>query len=73
MLLAPHPHDPDLPERGPVSLKACHSRQWATGHRGTGLDAAVRNVCNRLAAVRHALRHTAAALASDRRAFLDLS
>jgi DNA-binding transcriptional LysR family regulator len=48
VLLALHPEHPALPKRGAIRLAACQPAAWATGHRGTGLDAVVRNVCNRL-------------------------
>ena len=48
VLLALHPLHPALPKRGPVRLAALEHEAWATGHAATGLDAVVRNVCNRL-------------------------
>jgi len=36
-------------EPGPVRLAALESAIWATGHPGTGLDAFLRDVCNRMA------------------------
>ena len=38
---------------------ACRLRKaaWASGHRGTGLDAVVRNVCNRLGGYEPHIRH----------------
>ena len=48
VLLAVHPLHPALPKRGPVRLAALEHEAWATGHAATGLDAVVRNVCNRL-------------------------
>jgi DNA-binding transcriptional LysR family regulator len=48
VLLALHPQHPAIPKRGPVQLAACERTAWACGHRGTGLDAVLRNVCNRL-------------------------
>ena len=48
VLLAVHPEHPAAPRRGPVRLAACEHAAWGSGHRGTGLDAVVRNVCNRL-------------------------
>jgi DNA-binding transcriptional LysR family regulator len=57
VLLALHPEHPALPRRGPARLAACESAAWATGHRGTGLDAVVRNVCNRLGGFEPDVRH----------------
>jgi DNA-binding transcriptional LysR family regulator len=48
-VLALHPDHPALPSRGPVRLAACEHDTWGAGHRGTGRDAVIRNVCNRLA------------------------
>jgi DNA-binding transcriptional LysR family regulator len=48
VLLALHPEHPAVPKRGPIRLAATEHAAWASGHRGTGLDAVVRNVCNRL-------------------------
>ncbi|MBU2666233.1 LysR family transcriptional regulator [Actinoplanes bogorensis] len=46
---------PGLPYR---SLADCADLEWATGHRGgTGLDAVLRNVCNRLAGYEPLVRH----------------
>jgi DNA-binding transcriptional LysR family regulator len=50
VLLAVAPDHPAVPKRGSIPLAACEHAAWATGHRGTGLDAVVRNVCNRLGA-----------------------
>lgn len=41
----------------PVSLTDYEQQSWATGHRGTGLDAVLRNVCNRLAGFEPRIRH----------------
>jgi hypothetical protein len=38
-------------------LAACEHGAWASGHRGTGLDAVVRNVCNRLGGFEPDVRH----------------
>jgi DNA-binding transcriptional LysR family regulator len=57
MLLALQPEHPALPKRGPIRLAACEHAAWATGHRGTGLDAVVRNVCNRLGGFEPDIRH----------------
>ena len=57
VLLCLHPNHPALPRRGPVRLAACEHDAWATGHPGTGLDAVVRNVCNRLAGFEPDVRH----------------
>ena len=57
MLLAVAPEHPAVPRRGPIRLAACENAAWATGHRGTGLDAVVRNVCNRLGGFEPDIRH----------------
>jgi DNA-binding transcriptional LysR family regulator len=57
VLICLHPEHPALPGRGPVRLAACEHNPWATGHPGTGLDAVVRNVCNRLAGFEPDVRH----------------
>ncbi|MFG2041594.1 LysR family transcriptional regulator [Dactylosporangium sp. NPDC048998] len=56
VLLAVHPEHP-LATRGPLPLAACEHMAWATGHRGTGLDAVLRNVCNRLGGFEPGIRH----------------
>jgi DNA-binding transcriptional LysR family regulator len=57
VLLALHPEHPATPRRGRVPLAACENAAWASGHRGTGLDAVVRNVCNRLGGYEPDVRH----------------
>src|SRR5215207_2318828 len=57
VLLAVAPEHPAVPKRGPIRLAACEHAAWATGHRGTGLDAVVRNVCNRLGGFEPDVRH----------------
>jgi DNA-binding transcriptional LysR family regulator len=57
VLLALHPEHPAAPKRGPVRLAACEPVAWASGHRGSGLDAVVRNVCNRLGGFEPDVRH----------------
>jgi len=57
VLLAVAPEHPAVPKRGPIRLAACEHAAWATGHRGTGLDAVVRNVCNRLGGFEPDIRH----------------
>jgi DNA-binding transcriptional LysR family regulator len=47
VLLAVHPDHP-LAAHRPIPLQMCEQLAWATGHQGTGLNAVVRNVCNRL-------------------------
>lgn len=56
VLLATHPQHPAAPP-GPVPLAACEHLPWATGHPGTGLDAVLRNVCNRLAGYEPTITH----------------
>ena len=56
VLLALHPeHRPAVP--GTIALADCEDLDWATGHRGTGLDVVLRNVCNRLAGFEPTVRH----------------
>jgi DNA-binding transcriptional LysR family regulator len=57
VLLAVAPDHPAIPKRGPIRLAACEHEPWAAGHRGTGLDAVVRNVCNRLGGFEPDIRH----------------
>jgi DNA-binding transcriptional LysR family regulator len=57
VLLVLHPEHPAATRRGPVRLTACEQAAWASGHRGTGLDAVVRNVCNRLGGFEPDVRH----------------
>jgi DNA-binding transcriptional LysR family regulator len=57
VLIALHPHHPAVPKRGPVRLAATEHDVWAAGHRGTGLDAVVHNVCNRLGGFDPDIRH----------------
>jgi DNA-binding transcriptional LysR family regulator len=57
VLVALHPDHPALPKRGPVRIAACEHAVWAAGHRGTGLDAVIRNVCNRLGGFEPDVRH----------------
>lgn len=57
VLLAAAPEHRAVPKRGPIRLAACEHAVWATGHRGTSLDAVVRNVCNRLGGYEPDIRH----------------
>jgi DNA-binding transcriptional LysR family regulator len=57
VLLALHPQHQAATKRGPIGLAACEEAAWASGHRGTGLDAVVRNVCNRLGGYEPQIRH----------------
>ena len=59
VLLVLHPEHPALTKRGPVRIAALEHEAWATGHRASGaaLDAAVRNVCNRLGGFEPVVRH----------------
>jgi DNA-binding transcriptional LysR family regulator len=57
VLVALHPDHPVAPKRGPVRLAALETAPWASGHVGTGLDAVVRNVCNRLGGFEPEIRH----------------
>jgi DNA-binding transcriptional LysR family regulator len=57
VLLALHPDHPAAPKRGSARLAACEHAAWASGHRGSGLDAVVRNVCNRLGGFEPDVRH----------------
>jgi DNA-binding transcriptional LysR family regulator len=57
VLLAVAPGHPAAPKRGPIRLAACEHAAWASGHRGTGLDAVVRNIGNRLGGFEPDIRH----------------
>jgi DNA-binding transcriptional LysR family regulator len=57
VLLALAPGHPAVPKRGPIRLATCEDATWAGGHSGTGLDAVVRNVCNRLGGFEPDVRH----------------
>jgi DNA-binding transcriptional LysR family regulator len=57
VLLVLHPDHPAIPKRGNVRLAACEHDVWAAGHRGTGLDAVVRNVCNRVGGFEPDIQH----------------
>jgi DNA-binding transcriptional LysR family regulator len=57
VLLVLHPEHAAATKRGPIRLAACEHAAWASGHRGTGLDAVVRNVCNRLGGFEPDIRH----------------
>jgi DNA-binding transcriptional LysR family regulator len=57
VLLALHPHHPALTKRGPIRVAATEHEVWAAGHQGTGLDAVVHNVCNRLGDFDPNIRH----------------
>ena len=57
VLLAVAPGHPAAPKRGPIRLAACEHAAWASGHRGTGLDAVVRNIGNRLGGFEPDVRH----------------
>ena len=48
VLLTLHPTHAAATKRGTVPLSVLERSAWATGHRGTSLDAVLRNVCNRL-------------------------
>ena len=48
VLLTLHPAHPAATKQATVALNTLERSGWATGHRGTGLDAVLRNVCNRL-------------------------
>ena len=49
MLLALPRDHPAASQPGPVRLAALEEATWATGRPGTGLEAFLRNVCNRIA------------------------
>jgi len=57
VLLVLHPDHPAVPSRGPVRLAATEHDAWAAGHVGTGQDAVVRNVCNRVGGFDPDIRH----------------
>ena len=48
VLVALHPDHPAATRAGTISLAALVDSIWATGQPGTGLNAVLRNVCNRL-------------------------
>ena len=56
LLALPH-HHPGLPDRGPIRLQTCEHDVWGAGHRGAGLDALTRNVCNRVGGFEPDVRH----------------
>lgn len=56
VLLATHPRHPHA-AHGVIALTSCEHLAWATGHQGTGLDAVLRNVCNRLAGYEPIVKH----------------
>ena len=57
VLLALHHEHPLTARRGPIRVAACERAAWASGHRGTGLDAVLRNVCNRLGGFEPDIHH----------------
>jgi DNA-binding transcriptional LysR family regulator len=57
VLLAVRPGHHAVPKRGPIRIAACEHAPWAAGHRGTGFDAVVRNVGNRLGGFEPDIRH----------------
>jgi DNA-binding transcriptional LysR family regulator len=57
-MIVPRRPDASSPgRRGPLPLARCEHAVWAAGHRGTGLDAVIRNVCNRLGGFEPDIRH----------------
>ena len=48
---------PAAAQPGAVRLAGLQDATWATGHPGTGIDAFLRNVCNRLAGYDPTIRH----------------
>ena len=57
VLIALAPEHPAVPKRGPIRLAACEHAIWASGYRGTGLDAVVRNIGNRFGGFEPDIRH----------------
>jgi DNA-binding transcriptional LysR family regulator len=57
VLLALHPGHPLARRPGRVPVAALEDAAWAAGNPGTGLDAVVRNVCNRLGGYEPEVRH----------------
>ena len=58
VLVVLHPDHPAARRRAAsVRLAELEHIPWATGHRGTGLDAVLRNVCNRLGGFEPEIRH----------------
>lgn len=56
VVLTLHPDHPAA-RRTAVDLRELRESPWAAGHRGTGLDAVVRNVCNRVGGFEPDIRH----------------
>jgi DNA-binding transcriptional LysR family regulator len=57
VLVTLHRDHPAARRPGPVRLAALEDATWATGHPGTGIDAFLGNVCNRLAGYEPKIRH----------------
>jgi len=57
VLVTLHRDHPAAAQPGPVRLADLEDATWATGHPGTGIDAFLRNVCNRLAGYEPKIRH----------------
>jgi DNA-binding transcriptional LysR family regulator len=57
VLLALPPDHPAVTKRGPVRVATTEHDAWGAGQPGTGLDAVVHNVCNRLGGFDPDIRH----------------
>ena len=57
VLVTLHRDHPAAAQPGPVRLASLQDATWATGHPGTGIDAFLRNACNRLAGYDPKIRH----------------
>jgi LysR substrate binding domain len=57
VLVTLHRDHPASRQPGPVRLADLRDAAWATGHPGTGIDALLRNACNRLAGYEPTIRH----------------
>jgi DNA-binding transcriptional LysR family regulator len=57
VLVTLHRDHPAAAQPGPVRLASLQDATWATGHHGTGIDAFLRNACNRLAGYDPKIRH----------------
>jgi DNA-binding transcriptional LysR family regulator len=57
VLVTLHRDHPAARQPGPVRLAGLEDATWATGHPGTGIDAFLRNVCNRLAGYEPKIGH----------------
>jgi hypothetical protein len=57
VLVTLHRDHPAAAQPGPARLANLQDATWATGHPGTGIDAFLRNACNRMAGYEPTIRH----------------